>query len=176
MLGFSAKERPCSASIQSQICETTCQDIHAPEASESHAFYTQRRHGQASLAGCSTGGCCRLRCARPCSETCPMWDSCEGSLSQCSYALSEMQGSSSQCCPKNRDTGQSQGREGCSESPSPVHCVSSSLSSLPSFTPLSFPFLPLHRLPSLPGPSRNDISPTPHAQRGLCLWKTEAYA
>lgn len=41
---------------------------------------------------------------------------------------------------------------------------------------LSFLFLPLHHLPSLPGPNRNDISPTPHAWRGLCLWKAEAYA
>lgn len=148
MLGFSAKERPCSASIQIQICETTCQDIHAPEASESHAFYTQRRHSQASLAGCSTGGCCRLRCARPCSETCPMWDSCEGSLSQCSYALSEVQGSSSQCVALRTGT-QARVRAGKAVLSLPLLFTAS--------LPLSPPSLPFHSpffsfLPTSPPP------------------------
>ena len=174
MLGFSAKERPCSASVQSQIRETTCQDIRAPEPSGSHAFCTQRGHGQASLAGCSTGGCCRLRCAHPC----PMQDSCEGSLSQCSYALSEVQGRSPQGVAL-RTGAQARVRAGKAVLSLPLLFTAFSSSFLPPLRspPHSFPLLPLHHLPSLPGPSRNDdISPTPHARRGLCLSKAETYA
>lgn len=104
-------------------------------------------------------------------------DSCEDSLSQCSYAPSEVQGSSSQYVVLGTGA-QARVRVGKAVLSLPLMFTVFSSSLLPLLhpPPSSLPSLPLHRLPSLPGPSRNDISPTPRSWRGLCLWKAEAYA
>lgn len=87
-----------------------------------------------------------------------------------SAAPSEVQGSSSQCVVLGTGA-QARVRAGKAILSHKLTAFSSSLLPLHS-PPRSLPFLPLHRLPSLPGPSRNDISPTLR----LCLWKAEAYA